>query len=338
MVMNDKLQAVRWGIMGTARIATRVSRAMQAVEGAEASVIASRSETRAASWGAEHGIPGIAGSYQALLDDETLDAIYIPLPPSMHHEWTIRAAEHGKHVLCEKPIAMNASQAEEMAAACRENQVQLMDSTMWVHSPRATDMKRVLQSGQLGELSRVTSAFTIMLDPIEDELRYDRKRGGGSLMDLGWYNIRATLWAFGSLPERVLGSGQYVNDVDMRLSATLWYPGDVMASFDCAFNLTRRKWLEITGTGGTVVCDDFLAPWDPSRPRYWVHDAEGTSSEHVSEPLIQEECMVDNFCQIVRSGTLDDQWPQVTIANQRVVDALDQSARSGQVVEVDPGQ
>tara|TARA_B100000809_G_scaffold234710_1_gene252387 strand:+ start:1445 stop:2461 length:1017 start_codon:yes stop_codon:yes gene_type:complete len=334
--MNDELQIVRWGIMGTARIATRVSRAIHAVASAEAHVIASRSGEQAASWGAEHDIPESTEGYQALLENDQLDAIYIPLPPSMHHEWTIKAAEHGKHVLCEKPIAMNASQAEEMAAACRENNVQLMDSTMWVHSPRAREMKQFLGSGQLGELSRVTSAFTIMLNPIEDELRYDRQRGGGSLMDLGWYNIRATLWAFGSLPERVLGSGQYVNDVDMRFSATLWYPGDAMASFDCAFNLTRRKWLEITGTEGTVVCDDFLAPWDPARPRYWTHDAEGDSKEHVSEPLIQEECMVDHFCQIVRSGELDAHWPQITIDNQRVVDALDQSSRSGKVVEMVP--
>jgi predicted dehydrogenase len=332
--MNDELQIVRWGIMGTARIATRVSTAIHAVAGAEAGVIASRNGEKAASWGAEHDIPQSTEGYQALLENDQLDAIYIPLPPSMHHEWTIKAAEHGKHVLCEKPIAMNARQAEEMAAACRENNVQLMDSTMWVHSPRARDMKQFLASGQLGELSRVTSAFTIMLNPIEDELRYDRQRGGGSLMDLGWYNIRATLWAFGSLPERVLGSGQYENDVDMRFSATLWYPGDAMASFDCAFNLTRRKWFEITGTEGTVVCDDFLAPWDPARPRYWTHDAEGASTEYVSEPLIQEECMVDHFCQIVRSGELDEHWPQITIDNQRVVDALDQSSRSGKVVEI----
>ena len=199
--------------------------------------------------------------------ESNVDAIIISVYAKVAAEYTIKALNIGKHVLCEKPIAMNASQAEEMAAACRENNVQLMDSTMWVHSPRARDMKRVIESGQLGELSRVTSAFTIMLDPIEDELRYDRQRGGGSLLDLGWYNIRATLWAFDSLPERVLGSGQYQNDVDMRFSATLWYPGDAMASFYCAFNLTRRKWFEITGTEGTVVCDDFLAPWDHTRPR-----------------------------------------------------------------------
>ena len=332
--MNEQQQTIRWGIMGTARIATRVSRAIHAVAGTEPSLIASRSGERAASWAAEHNIPSSIEGYQALLDDETLDAVYIPLPPSMHHEWTIRAAEQGKHVLCEKPIAMNASQAEEMAAACREHGVQLMDSTMWVHSPRAREMKAILNSGQLGDISRVTSAFTILLDPIEDELRFDRQRGGGSLMDLGWYNIRATLWAFGSLPERVLGSGQYENDVDMRFSATLWYPHDRVASFDCGFNLTRRKWFEITGTTGTLVCDDFLAPWDPSRPRYWTHDAEGTSCEQTAEPLIQEECMVDNFCQIVRSGQLDDHWPQITIANQRIVDALDESSRTGKVVEL----
>lgn len=332
--MGTESTTVRWGILGTARIATRVSRAIHAVSGSEARLIASRDRDRAAQWAHEHDVPESIEGYRALLEDSSIDAVYIPLPPSMHHEWTILAAEHGKHVLCEKPIAMNAAQAEEMAAACRQHGVQLMDSTMWVHSPRARAMKAILDSGQLGSLSRVTSAFTIQLQAIEDELRYDRQRGGGSLMDLGWYNIRATLWALGSLPERVFGSGQYLNDVDMRFSATLWYSDDRMASFDCAFNLTRRKWFEITGSEGTLVCDDFLAPWDPASPRFWTHDAEGASTEHQAKAWIQEECMIDRFAQIVRTGQLDDHWPQISIDNQRVVDALDLSSRKEEVVEM----
>ena len=128
--------------------------------------VASRTEARATTWAKEHDVPTAYSTYDALLADESLDAIYIPLPPSLHAEWTIKAAEHGKHVLCEKPLAANTDEAIAMADACRQNGVQLMDGVMWVHHERTSGMKRKLTDGTLGRLRRMTAAFTFNWDTI----------------------------------------------------------------------------------------------------------------------------------------------------------------------------
>ena len=142
---------VRWGILSTANIATKVARAIHLAENADLVAVASRTEERAATWGKEHNVSVTYGTYDALLADESLDAIYIPLPPSLHAEWTIKAAEHGKHILCEKPLAANADEAVAMADACRQNGVQLMDGVMWVHHERTAAMKQKLTSDTLGQ-------------------------------------------------------------------------------------------------------------------------------------------------------------------------------------------
>ncbi|MCH7990360.1 MAG: Gfo/Idh/MocA family oxidoreductase [Planctomycetes bacterium] len=333
--MPNNVSTVRWGIMGTARIAEKIAAAIHKANGAELTAVASRSEQRAAAWAAEHGVTRSFGSYEELLDDPQLDAIYIPLPPSMHAEWTIKAAEKGKHVLCEKPLAMNADEARDMAAACRENNVQLMDGVMWVHHPRAVDMLKQIQDGTLGKLRRVTSAFTFNGDEIPvGDFRFQRELGGGSMLDLGWYCVRVTLWAFGDLPKRVFGTARYHNDVDLNFSAILFYDDDRMATFDSGFDVGMRKWVEVAGTEASLICDDFTKPWDESRPRFWIHDASGKNAEHVTATPIQEVCMIEDMCEIIRTGSLENRWPQEAINTQRVCDALDQSARKGEWVEV----
>ena len=165
------------------------------------------------------------------LEDPEIDAVYIPLPNSMHREWTVRAAEAGKHVLCEKPLGLDTAEALEMADACRAHGVQLMDGVMWVHHPRADQMKRVLDDGSLGRVRRATSAFTFCFDEIpEYDIRLDPRMGGGSLGDLGWYCCRAALWAFGTLPQRVFATARYFRGVDMNLTAVLWYDDTVRGS------------------------------------------------------------------------------------------------------------
>ncbi len=361
--MNQAYEPVRWGVMGTARIATKVGKAIRDAEGAELWAVASRSPARAADWARRHSAAASVDSYQALLEDEGIDAVYIPLPPSMHAEWTIRAAEHGKHVLCEKPLAISTSEAEQMAAACKEHNVQLMDATMWSHHPRTGDMLQPIQDGTLGPLRRITSGFsfdvnsylerTVVLpsqqhpDPVTGEikavtleqaraadLRMQRELGGGALLDLGWYCVRATLWAFGGLPQKVFAAARYEKDVDINLSALMWFDGDRMASFDCGFDQAWRKWFEVTGTKGSIVCDDFVNPTQSDRPRWWLHDAQANAEQHIAEPAIQEQLMIENFCRIVRSGEIDEQWPRMSVDNQRVCEALDRSARSGQIVEL----
>ena len=351
-------QTVRWGIVGTARIATKVLAAINATSNAEVVAVASRTPERADFWARQHQVPKSYGSYEALVEDPEIDAVYIPLPPSLHAEWTIRSAQAGKHVLCEKPLAMNAAEGRAMVGACRTHNVQLMDATMWVHHPRAADMRQPLLDGSLGELRRVTSAFSFVLEPylqqnpphmaqdgqsgavdldrlLSSELRFQPQLGGGALFDLGWYNVRVALWAFGTLPQRVFATARYRHGVDVNLSAVMWYDNHRMSTFDCGYDMSRRKWFEVTGTSGSLVCDDFLSPWDPQRARFWLHDEFGRAQEQLSATPIQEQCMVENFCQIVRSNQLDDTWPRVSVDNQLVCDALAQSARRGQIIELE---
>ena len=328
---------LRWGILSTARIAAKVCRAMHRAEGAEGVAVASRDGERARRWAAEHGVGRSYGSYQQLVDDDEIDAVYIALPPSMHAEWTIRAAAAGKHVLCEKPLAANLGEAEEMAAACRRAGVQLMDGVMWKHHARTAAMHGHIERGELGRLRRVTSAFTFSWDPLpEDNIRLQRELAGGSLGDLGWYCVGASLWAFGDLPTRVWATARYHRDVEVNLSGFLWFDGDRVASFDCGFDTMLRKWFEIAGARGSLVCDDFTGPHNVEKPRYWAHNAAGGSIEHVVPDTAQEVRMIERFSRIVRSDAIDESWPTESLRIQRVCDALGESARRGTPIDLAP--
>lgn len=327
---------VRFGILGAARIARKLAPAIQQAEGARLVAVASRDQERAKAFAAEYGIPLSFGSYEALLDSDTIDAVYVPLPPSLHLPWTRAAAERGKHVLCEKPLATSADEAREMAAVCHAAGVQLLDGTMWVHHPRAAAMRMFLQDGSLGELRRATSVFTFYGDLLPpDDFRYTREHGGGSLLDLGWYCVRASMWAFGGFPERVSGWARWQGDVDLDFLGQLWFSDHRTASLESGFRTAWRKWLEIAGTRGTLVCDDFTRAKDPEQPRFWIHDAEGNATTHTVPGPQQEVCMVENFCRAVLSGKLRDDWPADAVATQVVCEALDRSARTGQTVDID---
>ena len=335
--MSQPVRQIRWGILSTARIATKVCRAIQRAEGAEVVAVASRDGERARRWAAGQGVGRSYGSYHELLEDSELESVYIALPPSLHAEWTIRAAEAGKHVLCEKPLAADLGEAEEMVAACRANGVQLMDGTMWKHHARTAAMRGHIERGELGRLRRVTSAFTLNWDPLpEGNIRFQRHLAGGVLGDLGWYCIGVSLWAFGDLPARVWATARYFQGVELNLSALLWFEDDRVASFDCAFDTVLRKWFEIAGAEGSLVCDDFTSPHHEDKPRYWVHDADGQSREHVVQDAAQGVRMIERFSTVVRGGRLDDSWPAESLRVQRVCDALGESARRGTPIELPP--
>lgn len=326
----------RWGILSTANIAAKVRRAIGLSNTGQAQAVASRTLARAEAWAREQGIERCYGSYQELLDDPNLDAIYIALPTSMHHEWTIKAAEAGKHVLCEKPLAVNITQANEMAAACREHGVLLMDGVMWVHHERTSAMQNHISPYWLGDLRRVTSAFTFRMDPEnKDDIRLNADLGGGCLGDLGWYCVRASWWALGgAIPERVFAAARWKNGVTNNLSATMWFDGDRMASFDCGFDIAMRQWLEVAGTERSLVCDDFVLPSNEKRARWWIHEPDGQSQEHAVTNCCQEAAMIEHFSWHVNTRTPNPHWIGEALITQQICDALDLSAREGRVVEV----
>ncbi|RMG41310.1 MAG: gfo/Idh/MocA family oxidoreductase [Planctomycetota bacterium] len=324
---------VRFGILGTARIAVQVAAAIRGARGAELRAVASRDAERARRWAEEHGCAVAYGDYRQLLQDETIDVVYIPLPPALHPEWTIRAAEAGKHVLCEKPLAATLADARSMVAACRGQGVQLMDGVMWIHHPRTAAMKQCLLNGDFGPLRRVTSAFSFCWPRIpENEFRLQRAMGGGSLLDLGWYCVGAAIWAFEALPERVFGAADWYGDVDLSFSGWLDFGDHRTAAIESAFDRVRRRWIEVAGTQLSLVCDDYTRPWDDQRPRFWLHDSDGRSEERVVTGPRQEVCMVEDFVRLVQSGRLEPRWPQWSLQVQAVCELLDRSAREGKLL------
>ncbi len=330
--MNER---VRIGILGTARIARTVIPHIVASEAAEIMAVASRSLQKAQAFAAEFQIPTVYGSYEELLRDPLIDAVYIPLPPTLHCEWTVRAAEAGKHVLCEKPLAVSAGEARQMIDACLSHHVVLLDGTMWYHTSRARAMKELIDNGSLGELTQVTSAFTFPGDVLAaDNVRFSSSLGGGSLLDIGWYCVGASLWMLNAVPERVFAAAQWKHGVDYHMNGPMWFSQDKVASFECGFNALRRRWIEITGSTAAVVCDDFTRPWNYEKPRFWLHDANGVSHQQVVEHPPIERCLVDAFCELVRDQKIEHPWLQLSINTQRVCDALMKSARSGIVENV----
>ena len=330
--MNNR---VRFGILSTAKIARSVVPQMQASDRAEVVAIASRSREKAQVFANEFRIPTVCDSYEELLQRDDLDAVYIPLPPVMHCEWTIRAAEAGKHVLCEKPLGVSSTDVRQMIDACRQHQVVLLDGTMWYHTSRAREMKKLADNGALGKLTQITSAFTFPGDVLaDDNVRFSATLGGGSLLDIGWYCVGVSLWMLNSLPQRVFAAAQWKHGIDYHMNGLMWFPENQVASFECGFNAIRRRWVEITGSKAALVCDDFTRPWNPEKPRFWMHDADGVSHQNIVEHPPIERCLVDAFCELIETKNVCHDWLELSLKTQRVCDALLKSAQSGIVEDV----
>lgn len=327
-------EVVRWGIIGTASIADKIGKAIANADGARLIGIASRDIAKAEAWADERNVPARFGSYESILDDDNIDAVYIPLPPSMHMEWTINAAEKGKHVLCEKPLAMDVRQVEAMRDVCRHNEVLLMDGAMWVHHLRTTSMKKQLDNGALGTLRRVTAAFTFKMAADQSEnIRLQRDLGGGSLGDLGYYPIRAILWAFEELPLAVFAAAREESGVDLNVSALLWFDDDRMAAFDCSFDTYSRQWFEIAGTEGSLVCDDFVVPAADEPARYWLHQKRMAETKTVAV-CRQEVLMIEAFSAAISAGERNQSWVEDALKTTVVCEALRRSWTTGQRIEL----
>src|SRR6185295_4122593 len=223
--------------------------------------IASRSLDRAQVAAKKDGISKAYGSYEALLDDPAIDAVYNPLPNTLHAEWTMKAAERGKHVLCEKPLCPTATEAADVIAHCRERKVNLMDGFMWPHHPRTKRLRELLDSGAIGAIRRATGSFTFRMAELDTKnIRLQPDLGGGSLLDVGCYPVYGIRWAMGAEPVRVWATAHYVNECDVEMTGTLWFADGRLASFDCGFTHPMRQSLEIVGTSGTITVDEMWVP------------------------------------------------------------------------------
>lgn len=249
-------QKLRWGIMGCAQIATgSVMPAIQESETGVIQAVASRGLDKSSAVAKEFGVPQAYGSYEELLTDPNVDAVYIPLPNHLHREWAIRAAEAGKHVLCEKPIALNSREAAEMVEACRKAGVHLAEAYMYRHHPRIAEVRQIIASGEIGELRSIRGTFTYNDAEDTSNIRFKSAWGGGSLYDVGCYPLTAARLLFGSEPEAVTVQAIFSPEhdhVDMMASGLVEFPGGVSLIFDCGMWAYNRQLLEVLGTEGRI--------------------------------------------------------------------------------------
>jgi predicted dehydrogenase len=324
---------LRWGILGVARINERLLPAFAKAANADLQAIASRSRERARQAAAAAGIPRAYGSYEALLDDPAIDAVYNPLPNTLHGDWTRKAAARGKHVLCEKPLCPTAAEAAEVIAFCEARGVKLMDGFMWPHHPRTARLRQFLDSGGIGDVRRVSGAFTFRLEPFDPaNIRLQPELAGGSLLDVGCYPVFGIRWVFGAEPVRVFATAHYEHGVDVAMTGMVWLADGRVGAFDCGFTLPLRQWLEITGTEGVVtVCD----MWLPQPRAAFSIEREGHAADKVViEGEDQIVHMLEDFGRaVLHNGPLRPP-PVEAVRTLRVLDGLATSAREGRPVDL----
>jgi predicted dehydrogenase len=327
--------ALRWGVISTANIGrAAVNPAIQASSNGELVAVASRDPERARSFAEAHSIPRHYGSYQALLDDPDIDAVYNPLPNSLHLEWTVRAAEAGKHILCEKPLAVDERECREMAAAAAANDVKLLEAFMYRFHPRTDRVIEMVRGGVIGELRAIRSAFTFRLTR-PDNIRMDPELGGGALMDVGCYCVNVSRTLAGAEPVEVQATAQWAaSGVDEQLVGTLLFADGVMAHFDCALTMERCESYEVAGTDGYLtVPASFLPGTDDSQ--ILEYRGRGEVVQHTVAGADEYQRMVEHFGEAVLHGRPLRYSPDEAAQNMRVIEGLYRSARGrGRVVAI----
>lgn len=365
--MTSKL---RFGILSTAHIARKNWKAIRNSGNSTVVAVASRDLQRAQAFiddcqndAPMTSPPKAFASYDALLASKDVDAVYIPLPTGLRKEWVIRAAEAGKHIVCEKPCALSVAELRVMTDACRKHRVQFIDGVMFMHSRRLEKIREALNdSDGFGQLKRITSAFSFY----GDEAFYAQNIRGNSAMepfgclgDLGWYCIRLALWAMNEkLPKSI--TGRILNEVRgakspapvaSEFSGELFFEGGVSSSFYCSFDACNEEWAILTGTKGLVRMSDFVLPFfgneiaferinadfefnacdfnmKPNLRRVPIYEYSN------SHPTSQETNLFRNFSRQVLSGKLDESWPQIALNTQRVMTACHQAAREKRAVTI----
>ena len=336
--MTDSQGTCRWGVLGTASIARKVVGAMQQARHARPVAIASRTLDRAAAFAAETGMERAHGSYEALLADPEIDAVYIPLPTGLRRDWVLKAAAAGKHILCEKPVAPHASAVVEMIEACQDAGVQFMDGVMFMHHARFDVLRKRLPD--LGLVPTfMDSAFTFRADPsfFESNIRASAETEPlGALGDLGWYCIRMALVVMDAMPTVVRARHHELHQgVPIHTTAELEFAGPEgprIARFQCSFRHPLRQWVEIVGEHGAMWMHDFVI----GSPTEAVIDLETESSltegdaahrrhhERITvNDCVQQTAMVERFSRIAAGlDPIDPQWPRWALDTQRVMDAV----------------
>ena len=322
-------QTIRWGLLSTARINKALIPPLQLSKRNKLLAVASRSQAKADAYAREQKIKHAYGSYEALLADPEIDVIYNPLPNHLHTEWSIKAVEAGKHVLCEKPLALSLVDVDAMIAAAGKTGRIIAEAFAYRAHPHMRKVKEIVNSGKLGKIKMVHGSFTFVMTN-QDDIRWDPSMGGGSLWDIGCYPLSFTRTLLGTEPMEVFGwQVTSPSGIDEVFAGQLRFPGDVYFQLDCSFKVPFHEFMEIVGDEGTLSIPQ---PFNNAARKNLYLTRDGKTSTIVvkgPDPYLAE---VENFADAILLGKL----PATSLADSRLntaaILALLESAKTGKPV------
>ena len=320
---------VRWGIVSTADINRQLIPGAHASDKVELIAVASREQSKADAYAREWEIERAYGSYDALLADPDVEAVYISLPNTMHCEWSIRAVEAGKHVLCEKPLSRHPEDVERAFDAADRAGRLLSEAFMYRHNPQTMRLAELVREGAIGELRLIRSAFSYSLYDTENiRLRTDVE--GGSLMDVGCYCVSGSRLLAGE-PESVFGQA-YVgpSGTDWVFTGAMRFPGDVLAQFDCGTALPDRDELEVIGSEGSLFLDD---PWHCWEPGIELR-RDGEVERMELDPTDSYRLELENLSDAIRGDASLLLGREDAVAQARTLEALHRSAETAELTRL----
>jgi predicted dehydrogenase len=318
------MSKIRWGILSTAKIGLKqVIPAMQKSQYVDVVAIASRDIIKAQNAAAELGIPKAYPDYESLLADPDIDAIYNPLPNHLHIPYTIKAINAGKHVLCEKPLSMNADEAKKMIAACANRPlVKVMEAFMYRFHPQWIKAKQIVDDGLLGDVKNIQSYFSYFNDDATN-IRNKPETGGGALMDIGCYCISFPRYLLGKEPQRAVGliSINPVTGTDTLTSGMLDFGGEISATFTCSTQLEPYQRINIFGTAGRLEIEIPVNAVADEPARLWIQNKK-VIHEILTEPVNQYTLQATEFCKAILNDTRVPTPLTDGVSNMKVIDAL----------------
>jgi predicted dehydrogenase len=324
------MTAMRLGLLSTANINRQILAGAAETSKAEVVAVGSRDGARAQAYASEHGIPKAHGSYEALLEDADVDAVYISLPNGMHHEWTMRALAAGKHVLCEKPYTRNPAEAEEAFDAAEGAGLVLTEAFMYRHHPQTKTIQRLVAEGAVGRVVSILAVFSFQLTDLTN-VRALPELDGGALMDVGCYCISGSRIVGGEpvsvLAEQVVGE----TGVDMAVHGTLRFPGDVVSQIEASFRAPERQYLGVVGESGVLRA---FAPWRVDWGGDLVLERDGTSEVVPLEEANSYTLELEDLAAAVAGHDYALLGRADAVAQARVIDALYRSAETRTAVDL----
>jgi xylose dehydrogenase (NAD/NADP) len=317
------VDAVRWGIVSTARINDKLLAGAREATGVDVVAVGSRDPSRGEAFAAEHGVGRVHGSYEDLLADPDVEAVYIPLPNSLHVPWSVRALEAGKHVLCEKPLARRAADASAAFDAADRAGRLLMEAFMWRYHPMTQELVR--RAGEIAPLRVVRAAFGFSLPPADlSNVRWQGELEGGALMDVGCYCVSALRLLAGGEPERVAGEAVAGGvGVDARFAGVLRFADGVLGTFDCGFDVPARGVIEVVGEGGALVATD---PWHGLAPRLTFARPGEPPAEVPVEAVNPYRLELEDLSSAIRDGGRPRLGRDDAVGQARAIEALYEAA------------